>query len=749
MIRYFLSPIILLLSFTTCSALAASVTWNRVNENETVIRGSRQIFPDKYNVFAVNRSELSAFLAALPETPQSAVTFTLPAPDGSSKTFRVWQTPVIATGAAGYARTFTAVAVDDNRVTAKLDHTLWGFHAMIFDGSNTYFIDPYSNEDNGYYTCYYKRDYRNKKVIQPCTVGDQHEDELGGQRINLTGTGLPAQQLKVNGAQKHTYRLALACTGEYAVAVCGSTTPTKPLVLSAMITSMNRVNGVYERELGITMELVPNDTLVICLNGNNDPYSNSNGFSMKSQNQHTIDSAIGTLNYDIGHVFSTAGGGIAELKCVCDISSKAEGVTGQNTPVGDAFDIDYVAHEMGHQFGATHTFNSNTCGTANVATISSFEPGSGSTIMAYAGICDMADNIQAHSDDYFHAMSLDQVSTFISSPITGGSCGVTTTSGNTPAVVPSFAQTYSIPYLTPFEITAPQAADADHDRLTYCWEQWDLGDFGKTFNATGANGPIFRSFKDNESQTRIFPVLDSIINNVNKYLGEKLPDDTRTLNFTLTVRDIYNGWGCFNTPSDKITLNVINTGAPFTVSEPNTAAAYWQSGTNVQVKWNVANTNMAPINAANVDIFLSMDNGQTYPIVLATNTPNDGNEIVTVPAGIHTASARVKVKGAGNVFFDISNEGFIINQWPACIWNVDDPQGISIYPVPAKDRLFVKTCYPGDKKIMIYNSVGQQLMSGVVANLTSIDLQGWAAGVYYINVVDAGGAHQVRKFTIE
>lgn len=749
MIRHFLSPIILLLSFTTCPAFAASVSWNRVNENETVIRGARQLFPDKYDVFAVNKAELTGFLATLPETPQNGATFTLPAPDGSKKTFKIWQSPVIDPSAAGYARTFTAVAEDDNRVTAKLDYTLWGFHAMVFDGSNTYFIDPYSNEDNGYYVCYYKKDYTNKKVIQPCTVGDQHEDELGGQRLNLTGTGLPAQQLKVNGAQKHTYRLALACTGEYAVAVCGSTLPTKPLVLSAMVTSINRVNGVYERELGITMELVPNDTLVICLDGNNDPYSNNNGSSMKPQNQHTIDSAIGTLNYDIGHVFSTGGGGIAELKCVCDISSKAEGVTGQSSPVGDAFDIDYVAHEMGHQFGATHTFNSNTCGASNVATISSFEPGSGSTIMAYAGICDMADNIQAHSDDYFHAMSLDQISTFISSPLTGGSCGITSASGNTPSVVPSFAQTYSIPYLTPFEITAPQAIDADHDRLTYCWEQWDLGDFGKTFNATGPNGPIFRSFKDNESQTRIFPVMDSIINNVSNYLGEKLPNDARTLNFTLTVRDIYNGWGCFNTPSDKITLNVINTGTPFTVSEPNTAAAYWQAGSNVPVKWNVANTNMAPINAGNVDIFLSMDNGLTYPIVLATNTPNDGNEIITVPAGIHTASARVKVKGAGNVFFDISNEGFIINLWPAGILDAGNGKDLVIYPVPAKDRLFIKTGIGGYNKLTVHNALGQQLMNTEIEDGTSIGLNVWAAGLYYISVTDASGAQQVRKFTIE
>ncbi len=725
-------------------AIEGNIDWKKINDKEVRITGARRIMPVKYTVVSVNGATLRNMLASYPSSPSVIKTFVLPTPNGSTRTFRLWQTPIIDPLAAPYIQTLTGVAIDDSRATVKIDYTLWGFHAMVSDGANGYLIDPYTDEDNGYYQCYYRKDYERKGVLVTCDVEDGYEDGMQqAGKITATPTGLPPISMKVNGSQKSSYRLALACTKEYAVAVCGTSIPTKALTLSAMVTSMNRVNGVYEKEAGITMQLIPNDTDIIFLDGN--LYANGSGPTMKTQNQRVVDSVVGNANYDIGHVFSTGGSGIAQLRSVCDTDTKAQGVTGQPNPVGDYFDIDFVAHEMGHQLGATHTFNSNSCGASNVASISAYEPGSGSTLMAYAGICASYDNIQPHSDDYFHVRSLDQISDFIKSPLEGGACVITSASGNTPSALPSFSRKeYTIPYLTPFELTAPAAADADHDSLNYCWEQLDLGDLGQPFASTSKYGPIFRSFRPSESPTRVFPRIEKIRNNENSYLGEKLPSEDRVLKFALTVRDIYNGWGCFNALDDTMRLNVINTGTPFTVASPNSAEAYWQAGSTAIVNWNVGNTDVAPINTPNVDIYLSLDDGTTFPIVLATGIANDGNETVNVPAGISTASARVKVKGSGNVFFDISNYGFIINEWSTGVTNMDNTQGLKIYPIPADNKLHVE--YKGtDHKLSVYNAIGQQMVEIQLERSHEISTSNWPSGVYFVYVFDQSSGKKIVK----
>jgi len=178
----------------------------------------------------------------------------------------------------------------------------------------------------------------------------------------------------------------MACTGEYSIYHGGTTAD----ALAAMNASITRINGVFENELAISLQIIPNNTDIIFLNPNTDSYNNSEGFEMLDQNQATLDRIIGSSNYDIGHVFSTwAGGGVAHLAGVCDSRYKAQGVTGSREPEGDFFDIDFVAHEFGHQFGANHTFNGTreACGGINRSLPSAVEPGGGTTIMAYAGIC--------------------------------------------------------------------------------------------------------------------------------------------------------------------------------------------------------------------------------------------------------------------------------------------------------------------------------------------------------------------------
>lgn len=724
--------------------------WKMVDSKEVAVTGVRIIIPQKYQTYTLNTGSLQLTLSQVSADPAQPTVVELPMPNGTQRMFKVWQTVVMApTLAERYPeiKTFAGVAVDNGRVTARFDMTPSGFHAMIMDGSTTSFIDPYSQTNDGYYLCYYKHDY-NKSVDygMSCGVQDSREDELKKLRTSITGSGLPNVQLKVSGEQKKTYRLALACTAEYSAAV-GGASPTKASVLAAMVTSMNRVNGVYERELSVTMQLVADNDKLIYLTAP-DPYSNGSGAAMQDENQDNLDAVIGSANYDIGHVFSTGGGGIAEVGCVCNNSIKARGVTGRSKPTGDPFDLDYVAHEIGHQFGATHTFNatSGSCAGGNIDVNSSYEPGSGSTLMAYAGICS-PNNIQNATSAYFHAKSLDQMSNFINDPFDGGSCPSTSASGNVPVVVPPFTKQYYIPYKTPFELTAPEAIDTDHDELTYCWEQYNLGNFGD-FSNTNANGPLFRSFDPSASRTRIFPTLEKLLNNETDYLGEKLPGVARKLRFRLTVRDIKNGLGIMNFPDDSVVLDVVNTGTPFAVTAPNTNNDYWQIGTNVNITWDVASTTAAPINCSNVDILLSLDNGYTYTHTLATNTANDGSETIMVPADAATTSARVKVKGKDNVFFDISNAPFTINTWPASIGLSKDDDIISVYPIPAKDVLHLRTKGVETYHVTVVNTYGQLIHKFNMTENAILSLDAMTPGLYFLYLETKEGYTFYRSFVV-
>jgi subtilisin-like proprotein convertase family protein len=644
-----LKNLLLLGACCVFSALPAQSLWQDIPESEVPAHGQRHIVPQRYRTLRLALPAMQALLAQThkPEGeagPSPEVVLAIPLPDGGMGRFAVRETPVMAPALqARYPeiRCYTGRGLDDPGATAKFDLTPVGFHAQLRSrGQSPVYIDPYAQGDAAHYIVYHKKDFRKKDHAAHFSCGVEASESADFQE-NTTPNAAAAETESQGDCVLRRYRLALACTGEYGQFHGG----TKPLVLAAMNTSMNRVNGVYEDEIAVTMQLVPNNDTLIFLNGGSDPYSNGNGGTMLGQNQTVCNNRIGVANYDIGHVFGRGSGGIAGLGVVCT-SDKARGVTGQNEPIGDPFDIDYVAHEMGHQFGANHTQN-NDC---NSELVASMEPGSASTIMGYAGIC--APNVQSNSDAYFHAISLEEMGEFITTQA-GNTCPVKTVTGNGAPTV-SAGSDFHIPRNTPFALTA-FGSDPDNDPITYCWEQMDPQFATMPPSPNSATGPLFRSFLPSPSPTRTFPRLQDIVNNVTP-TWERLPNVARTLNFRVTARDNNALGGC--TDEDNLRLTVVGSAGPFQVTEPNTAVT-WFVGETKTVTWNVNNTTLAPINCSSVRILLSTDGGFTYPEVLAEQVPNNGSATVLVPE-IPSTTCRVRVEAADNVFFDISNQNFRI-----------------------------------------------------------------------------------------
>ena len=653
-------------ALSTAVSSGSAQTWNdRGPGRPEALAGP--IRPAAFRAVAVDADALQRHLLTAPQearvpAPHSPTLLTLPRPDGTLATFRFVESPVMAPELQAQfpdIRTFLGQGVDDPTALLRCDITPAGFHAMVLSAGETWYIDPAQPGDRSQYIAYTKSDFyattdKRRAECSPLAGPTSALPDGEGRRVRFMGRPVepdPAlregpEVLEMTGNTLRTFSLALACTGEYAAYHGGSTAG----ALAAMNTSMARINGVFERDFAIRMVLVPNNTSLIFLTASTDPYTNTDGGAMLGQNQTTCDNVIGSANYDIGHVFSTGGGGVAYLQAPCT-SFKAGGVTGSGAPVGDPFDIDYVAHEMGHQFGANHTQN-NSC---NRASSAAYEPGSASTIMGYAGIC--APNLQPNSDDHFHVHSYIEIVNYAVNGA-GSSCATLTSTGNTAPTVDAGINGRYIPKSTPFELTAT-ASDVNGDILTYNWEEYDLGPVTASGDNTLTNPsgtqPIFRSWPSVTSATRTFPRPLNLVANT-AVIGEHMPTYSRELKFRCTVRDNRAGGG--GVAHDLVTMQVSGAAGPFVITAPNGGGTF-TGNTPVTVTWNVASTNLSPVNCAAVDIFLSTDGGYTWPHTLATNAANSGTATVTFP-NLTSSSARIKVKAAANYFFDISNANFSI-----------------------------------------------------------------------------------------
>jgi hypothetical protein len=713
--------------------------WSEIAEKDITPNGEREIVPQKYHTFHVDPSALKTKLFSAPlETDvkinESTCIVYLPAPNGQLQAFRIVDAPIMEKplgDAYPHIKTFSVKGIDDPYANGKLDWNDFGFHAMIRSSNGDFFIDPYCRGNKTDYITYYTVDFVKdpSKILPEVGVIDPDKDKKKIASVQSP----PAVCV---GANLRKYRLAVACTGEYAVAATGVSNPTKSQILSKVVTSVNRVSGVYETEVAVRLILVANDTIVLYPNASTDPFNgNNNAGVLIGESQTVIGSNIGAANYDIGHTFSTGGGGLAYLGVVCS-SNKARGITGSPSPVGDPYDIDYVAHEIGHQFGGNHTFraSSGSCsGNGNLAT--AMEPGSGITIMAYAGICGSTNNLANNSIAYFHAVSYDEIVNFTNSG-GGNSCANTNTTGNNPPSVTG-AGAYVIPKSTPFYLTAT-GSDPDGDAITYSWEEFDVPTSFGNWNA--GTKPFFQTYTPTPSPTRYFPKNSVVLagGTFTTTKGEFLPTTQQTLNFRVTARDNKMGGGGVCYATSQITVQA--TAGPFSVTSPNTTGIIWAGGSSQSITWQVNSTDVAPVSCTNVDILISYDGGTTYSMLLA-GTANDGTEMITSPTpSVTITTCRIKVVCPSNVFYDVGDKNFTISG-PLSISELSSANvlGLTVAPNPFNSSITISAhALPGNESTLTITDVlgkiiKQENIQGSVFS-KEYDLSAYDSGIYFVTV---------------
>lgn len=620
----------------------------------------RPDFPTDFDLYELNFNSMKQILSNSQDrfVSKRGVVISLPNKQGGLEQFEVFEasnfTPEFQAQNPDI-RAYAGKSLQDKYATLRMSISPQGIQTMVFrTNTKNEFMEPYS-ADGKVYAIY---NSSNRKSGFTCRTEDNGISESVRKEI--------ANTQRSSNLELLTFRLALACTGEYGAAFGGAAG-----ALAQMNATMTRVNGVFERDFTIHMNLIDN-TLIRYTNAASDPFSPASAMgNWNAELQADLTAKIGEANYDIGHLFGASGGGgnAGCIGCICVDGQKGSGITspGSGSASGDTFDIDYVAHEMGHQLGGNHTF-SHTTESNGV----NMEPGSGSTIMGYAGITGTTD-VQAHSDAYFHYASIFQVE----NNMINKTCPTRTPISNLAPVVNAGAD-YTIPKSTPFMLTGI-GTDPDGNTLSYCWEQINTADIANqtssAASATKVLGPNWRSFTPVSSPIRYFPTMKSVVANqlytntplstaINAFKVEYLSSVDRSLSFSFTGRDNVLNGGLTHTDGMKVTVSAATGVVPFAVSYPTATGVSWPVGSNQTVTWNFAGSTANGINAAFVDIYLSTDVNTTagtftYPILLASKVPNDGSEVITVPNNVG-ATNRILIKGYKHIFFDISNNNFAI-----------------------------------------------------------------------------------------
>ncbi len=614
----------------------------------------RPELPSALETFETDFTALEQVLRQAPREHEAhRFSLTLPVVGGRSVDFAVWQIDIMHPDlGARYPeiQTYAGEALDGSgRMVRITTAPTLGLHALFLlpDGRSEH-LEPWASGMNNAYVLYDSRNVAPPANLAASACGVDDHDITHD--LNQATQYAAAPRGSAAPVPLRIYRFACATTGGYAQDNGGTVSS----ALASVVNKVNQINAPIERDVALRLQLIPQNDQIIFLNDNTDPYTGTDLSNWISENVLVLNTTIGSSAYDLGHVIGRGTGsgviGLASLSSACTVIKASGASSGQN-PYG-LFFIGTFAHEVGHQLSATHTYNF--CPPNDATSSTAYEPASGSTIMSYGGVCG-GQNVVNPADLYYHNISVQQMRNFTTDG-TGGSCGtLQTTTNNSPTATAVTPDSLYLPISTPFELKGA-GSDPDGDVLTYCWEQFDLGQ-PVPLGTEGTNSPLLRSYPPASSPNRIFPQMPTIVSNQNDE-AEILPTQTRKLDFRLTVRD--NNPQSGGIDWDNLRLLVTNQAGPFLVQNPNAGSTVWTQGAYTLVTWDVANTDQAPVNCAAVNIRLSTDGGFTYPIELASDVANTGSAYVLAPAGITTNSARVKVEAADNVFFDISNANFRI-----------------------------------------------------------------------------------------
>ena len=702
--------------------------WTKAPVTPTQNLAQRWVQPKAFTLYQVNLAQLKNDLTQVPNrfSNDESKTVIFPTADGKFKEYVVQEASVMEPALqAKYPEIRSYAGWEKNNKQNSIRFSVTpdnGISAMYFDGWTISYLDKYT-ADQSKYIFYKREDLPVNDRLFECSV-----QGLGGQMAEDPLAKAPL----VTDGQFRTYRLALAATAEYTAYHGG----TVAKALAAMAVTMTRVNGVYEKSISVTMVMVANNNLLVYTDPVKDPYTNDDGFEMLGENTANVNAVIGAANFDVGHVFSTGGGGVAGLGVICT-SRKAEGVTGSGAPINDPFDIDYVAHEMGHQFGGNHTFRSSTgscSGNANNTT--AFEPGSGSTIMAYAGICG-TNNVQANSDAYFHSASINEMYKVV----TRVSDCAAKVSNNNQVPTADAGLDYIIPRGTAFVLTGV-GTDPDNDPITYLWEQLDRQTSVQPPVSTAIGGPVYRSLTPTVSPLRYFPTMSSILANNLVPKWEVTPSVPRLLNFSLLVND--NKVTGNQAARDQTLISVVAAG-PFKVTSQTTNMEY-DGSVPMTVTWDVAETDVVPVNTQNVQVLLTRNGGVSFE-VLAASVPNNGSAEVMLP-NENIASARIMVKAVDNIYFAINSSYFKVKK--GNLATVDSKlKSLSIYPNPAKNEVNVKMNKSEAAKYMIYDASGRLVNAGNVSADGKINIEKISNGNYILTIQTNSGEKQSEKLMIK